>query len=151
LWQGEDVEAFLAIAVLVVLAIVVYKGYQVWLREEEALVESRGGMEASVPPEEALAEATEAMLRRGWALANRMGGFATFTRYEGPNAFTGVVLLLLFVLPGVLYFLLGGRTVAVTIAAYPIEGGSRLVVGSNSNKDARESTALFLDTFPKTD
>lgn len=39
--------------------------------------------------------------------------------------------MLLFILPGILYLLLANRTARVTVAAYPYEGGSRLVIGGD--------------------
>ena len=40
--------------------------------------------------------------------------------------------MFLFILPGILYLLLANRTARVTVAAYPHEGGSRLVIGGDN-------------------
>lgn len=56
----------------------------------------------------------------------------------------------LFIVPGILYFLLAKGTMRVTVAAYPYQGGSRVVVGGDDEITIRglEDWIRGLATIP---
>lgn len=89
------------------------------------------GVEVGLSPAAVLDRAVEAMTRGGYGLESRSENTVTFARHEGADSCAGCILMLLFLLPGILYLLLAQRTIRVTFAAYPIEGGCRLVVGGD--------------------
>ncbi len=100
------------------------------------------GIEVALPPGMVLDHAVEAMTRSGYGLEAKTENAATFARYQGPNVALGILIILFcFILPGILYLMLAGRTVRVTIAAYPIQGGSRVVVGGDSAQDVSSATS----------
>lgn len=103
-------------------------------RHDAAVREKEVGIEVPLSRSEALDRAVEFMTRSGHALESRTGNSLTFVRRQKPSAQTGIVLLLFFVLPGILYLLLGGKTVRATIAAFPNDGGSRTVIGGDDAK-----------------
>ena len=99
--------------------------------------ERERGIEVAWSTGMVLDRAVEAMTRSGYGLETRSENAATFARHQGPNVALGIFLILCCaILPGILYLLLAERTVRVTVAAYPIEGGSRVVVGGDSAQDA---------------
>jgi hypothetical protein len=100
------------------------------------------GIEVGLPPSAVLDRAVEAMTRSGYGLEARTDTAATFARHQGANIGLGIFLILFCcILPGVLYLLLAERTVRVTIAAYSIEGGSRVVVGGDKDQDVSQATS----------
>jgi hypothetical protein len=104
--------------------------------------ERERGIEVALSPGLVLDHSIEAMTRSGYGLEARTENAATFARHQGPNIALGIFLILCcFLLPGILYVLLAERTVRVTIAAYPIEGGSRVVVGGDSAQDVSRATS----------
>ena len=105
-------------------------------------LENERGIEVALAPGMVLDRAVEAMTRSGYGLETRSENAATFARHQGPNVALGIFLLLCCaILPGILYLLLAERTVRVTVAVYPIEGGSRVVVGGDSAQDASRATS----------
>jgi hypothetical protein len=99
------------------------------------------GVKVGLPPSAVLDRAVEAMTRSGYGLEARTENAATFARHQGPNIALGIFLVLCCaILPGILYLFLAERTVRVTIAAYPVEGGSRVVVGGDSAQDVWQAT-----------
>ena len=102
-------------------------------REEEV------GVEVGLPVAAVLEQAIEFMTRAGYGIESRTENTVTFDRHEGADSCLGCLLMLLFILPGLLYLLLAQRTVRVTFAAYPIEGGSRVVIGGDHNPARMEA------------
>jgi len=99
------------------------------------------GIEVAWSPGMVLDRAVETMTRSGYGLEARTENAATFARHQGPNISLGIFLILCCaILPGILYLLLAERTVRITVAAYPIEGGSRAVVGGDSAQDVSRAT-----------
>ena len=96
--------------------------------------EKKVGIEAPVPPDAVLDRAVEFMVRAGHPLESRTDNSATFVRLQKPSVETGIVLLLFFLLPGILYFLFGSKTVRATLVVFPDTGGSRVVVGGDDSK-----------------
>jgi hypothetical protein len=93
--------------------------------------EKAWGIENPLPPGVVLERAVERMTREGWSLQNRDETTASFARDQGAEACLGCILMLFFLLPGILYLLLANKTARITLAVYPHEGGSRLVVGGD--------------------
>jgi hypothetical protein len=93
--------------------------------------EQQWGIETSFAPAVVIGGVVERMTREGWALQNRTDTSASFAQDQGADACAGCALMLLFLLPGILYLLLANRTARITAAAYPHEGGSRLVIGGD--------------------
>ena len=89
------------------------------------------GIEIGLSPSEALDRAVENMTPRGCGLENRIDNTGTFARHQRADTATGCVLMLFFLLPGILYLALASKTVRLTVAAYPEERGSRLVIGGD--------------------
>jgi hypothetical protein len=95
-------------------------------------------VEVGLRPEAVVDAAVEAMLRAGYRLENRAENTVTFARYRGVEvACIGCLLMLLLLLPGLLYLIFAQKTARLTIAAHPIEGGSRLVIGGGSPEGVR--------------
>jgi Short C-terminal domain len=107
--------------------------------EEERALEQRErefGVEVGLLPSAVLDRAVEGMTRSGYGLETRTENATTFARHQGPNIAFGILFTIFCcVIPGIIYLLLAERTVRVTITAYPIEGGSRVVVGGDNQQD----------------
>ncbi len=97
------------------------------------------GIEIGLPPSKALDGAVEVMTRGGYSLESRTENTVTFARSGQINACLGCFLALLFLIPMIVYLLIvAGRTLRVTVAAYPREeGGSRVVVGGDDEGGIR--------------
>jgi hypothetical protein len=92
----------------------------------------------SLAPSDALDAATMHMLARGFSLEARFSNSVTFAKHEGPNLFIGCLLFLLFVVPAIIYLALAGRDTRTTLAAFPVEEGSRLHVGGDNREGVLE-------------
>jgi len=85
-----------------------------------------------LPPSEAIDSAAGRLLREQFSLESRTENSATFFRDQGPNVALGCFLMLLFILPGLIYLLLGSGAERVTVMLVPEQGGSRVILGGNS-------------------
>jgi hypothetical protein len=85
-------------------------------------------------PSEALNSATAHMLREGFSLESRTEMSATFSKHEGPEPFLGCILLLFFIIPGLIYLLMGGSDQRVTLFLRPEGEWSRVVLGGDSGR-----------------
>ncbi len=94
--------------------------------------EQRIGLEVPASPQVILDAAVERMTRQGWSVQHRSETTASFSRDEGADSCLGCLLLLFFILPGILYLVLANTTTRTTVAAYPHEGGSRVVIGGDN-------------------
>jgi len=81
----------------------------------------------------------------GWTLAaavdGRSGALA-FTRHSAPDPLLALVLLVFGILPGVLYLLVGGRTVTTTILIRPAPGGAELEIIASVRADGGQAAAV---------
>lgn len=91
-------------------------------------------------PQDALDSATFYMIERGndffnkdFSVISRSESSVTFQNHQKPNDLGVLLLLLFFILPGLLYMLFGGKDVQVTLFVTPVEGGSRVTIGGDSN------------------
>lgn len=93
----------------------------------------------SMSPEDALESATFYMIERGndffykdFSVISRTESSVTFQDHEKPSSLLGLFLLLLFILPGLLYLLLGGRDVRTTLLVVPDIQGCKVTIGGDS-------------------
>lgn len=128
-----DIAPGYVIMILVIAGLVALAVYNRTGERAERLNLRREHRDLGVPtgfsPASALDSAVMYMTGKGYAVESRSESTVTFTKYLPPNTFTGIVLLLLFILPGILYFILAGRTVRSTVVAIPDEESTRVKLG----------------------
>ena len=95
------------------------------------MVWGQGVVVTDMTPAQVLEQAATHMASRGFAIESRLGNSMNFSFREGPNAFLGVVLLLLFILPGILYFLLAGGDRRTTLLVNEEGEGCRVYVSGD--------------------
>jgi hypothetical protein len=83
-------------------------------------------------PQQAIDSATPLLLAERFSLESRTENSATFFRDRGPNVALGCLLMLFFILPGLLYLLLGSNQERVTLLLVPEGNGSRAILGGDS-------------------
>jgi hypothetical protein len=93
----------------------------------EQMVWGQGVVVTDMTSDQVLEQAATHMASRGFAIESRQGNAINFSFREGPDAFLGVVLLLLFILPGILYFLLSGGDRRTTMLVNEESEGCRVV------------------------
>lgn len=86
-------------------------------------------------PDEALDSATLFMLDQGYAVEARTNSTVTFSRYSPPNILLGLLLMLLLILPGILYLILGGKTLRSSLLVTPVDNGCRVKTGGDELSD----------------
>ncbi len=89
-------------------------------------------------PEEAIDEVTQYMVRQGFTISYRGETTVSFSRQTGPNILLGILLLLFFILPGILYLILAGRTRSATAVATEGPAGTQLIVSGNDREACRD-------------
>jgi hypothetical protein len=97
----------------------------------EQLVWGQGVVVTDMTPAQVLEQAATHMASRGFAIESRLANTMNFSFREGPNAFLGIVLLLLFILPGILYFLLAGGDRRITLLVNEEGEGCRVYVSGD--------------------
>lgn len=104
-----------------------------WVSEQEPLL-------SRFPAAESRALLTQYLVQQGFAVTYETADFVTFARNVGPRADTGCLFLFLGIVPGLLYFLLAGKSTTTTIVTRPrtSDSGSQIVVSGN-DADARAS------------
>ncbi len=105
-------------------------------------------LEVSVSPQQAIEGAMMRMTSQGYSVETTTPGGITFARTEGPSILVGLVLLVFFILPGLIYFLMPRRLKHTTLVVEEVSGGSRLMLGGddiNGQRDLRE----WMDMQPK--
>ena len=129
---------------LMAVAFLYFKGIRSWedlrrwvseLGEANARLaqERASGIEMALAPAEVLDIVTEDMTRSGYGVESRTENTVTFSRSAQMNPAIGCLLALLFLLPAIIYMLaVAGKTMRVTVAAYPLGTGSRVVIGGDS-------------------
>jgi hypothetical protein len=96
------------------------------------MIWGQGVVVTDMTPTQVLEQAATHMASRGFAIESRIGKAINFAFREGPNAFLGLVLLLLGILPGILYFLLAGGDRRTTLLANEEGEGCRVYVSGDS-------------------
>ena len=97
----------------------------------EQMLWGQGIIITDMTPVQVIEQAATHMASRGFAIESRIGNAINFAFHEGPNAFVGLVLLLLGILPGILYFLLAGGDRRTTLLANEEGEGSRVYVSGD--------------------
>ncbi len=98
----------------------------------------RQGVLVSYSPSECIEMATAHMARAGYSIAYVGQRSATYTRPKKPNTDIGILLLLLGIIPGLLYFGLFRGTLTSTVFASPIKDGTHLIFSGDDDKAQRE-------------
>src|SRR5215212_4575539 len=98
----------------------------------EQMVWGQGVVVTDMTPAQVLEQAATHMASRGFAIESRLGNTMNFSFREEPNVFLGLVLLLLGILPGILYFLLAGRDRRTTLLVNEEGEGCRVYVSGDS-------------------
>lgn len=91
-------------------------------------------------PRECIQAATAHMAQKGYSVAHVGDTSATYTRARKPNTGVGVLLLLLGLIPGLLYFGLFKGTARSTLVATPDDDRTRLIF---SGDDAEAQLELY--------
>jgi hypothetical protein len=97
----------------------------------EQMLWGQGVIITDMRPDQVLEQAATHMASRGFAIESRLGNTINFAFHEGPNVFVGLVLLLLGILPGILYFLLAGGDRRTTLLANEEGEGCRAYVSGD--------------------
>lgn len=95
-------------------------------------------------PDEILSGLVAHMTSRRYSLDGGFGSTVTFSHRIGPNLVIGILLLLLGIIPGVLYFLLAGSTMHCGATANRTDKGTRVTVNGPDIEGMREMTR-YLD------
>jgi hypothetical protein len=101
--------------------------------------EGSGEIAASESPDAATERAVSYMVSLGFVLSQKTDTSATFSRRKRPNTDVGILLLLLGIVPGALYFLLAGGERRTTVEAVPAEVGRGARSRSRATTPTRES------------
>ena len=95
-------------------------------------------------PDEILSGLMAHMTSRGYSLDSGFGTTVKFSYRVPPNPITGLLLLLLGIIPGVLYFLLAGSSMHCGATAFSTGEGTRVTVNGPDIEGMREITR-YLD------
>ncbi len=123
----------MAIAVLAGVIMLVSRSNQAYYRSDPSQ-----GVLVSYSPSECIEMATAHMARAGYSIAHVGQSSATYTRPKKPNTDIGILLLLLGIIPGLLYFGLFRGTLTSTVLASPIKNGTHLIFSRDDVKAQRE-------------
>jgi hypothetical protein len=99
--------------------------------------EETGAVTIGGTPEAALNEVAAYMVSRGFTISQAAATSATFSRHKKPNTDIGILLLLLAIVPGVLYFALAGRTRHTTVLALAGGAGTQLTMSGDDPQARR--------------
>jgi hypothetical protein len=88
-------------------------------------------LEVSMTPKQVIEGAMMRMTSQGYAVEMATEGGITFARTEGPSIIVGLILLALFILPGLIYFLMPRSPNHTSLLVDEIDGGSRLTLGGD--------------------
>ena len=95
------------------------------------MVWGQGVVVTDMTPVQVLEQAATHMASRGFAIESRLGNTMNFAFHEGPNVFAGLVLLILGIVPGILYFLLAGGDRRTTLLVNEEGEGCRIYVSGD--------------------
>jgi hypothetical protein len=109
---------------------------------------SPGDRYTSLSPDEAQRRLGQMLATQGWSVtASAPGRFDVALSVPGdPNTLIGVLLLLLWLLPGIIYFLAKRRPTRVraTITFVPAEGGTRIAIQGSTDALQRLGPTLMM-------
>lgn len=99
-------------------------------------------------PESIIRQAIRRYRETGWTMKDASETAATFERRGRPNAGIVVLLLLVLIVPGVLYWVLARRTVTTTLAATAVPDGTELEIAVSQTGDgARVMAVAFFNSL----
>jgi hypothetical protein len=96
------------------------------------MIWGQGVVVTDMTPAQVLEQAATHMASRGFAIELRLGNTMNFSFHEGPNAGVGLILLLLGILPGIIYFLVAGGDRRTTLLVNEEGEGSRVYVSGDA-------------------
>jgi len=99
----------------------------------EQMVWAQGVVITDMTPAQVLEQAATYMAGRGFAIESRLANAVNFSYREEPNLILGLVLLLLGILPGLLYFLLAGGDRRATLLVNEEGDGCRVYVDGDAS------------------
>lgn len=133
----EDVlRIIVVVAILAGVAMLVVRNNRAYYRDDPSQ-----GVLVNQGPAECVEMATFHMVRAGYSVAYAGETTATYTRPKKPNTDIGILLLLLGLIPGLLYFGLFRGTLTTTLVASRIKDGTHLIF---SGDDAEAQRELFM-------
>lgn len=86
--------------------------------------------------------------QRRWTATGHSSDFASFTYKRHASCFWALVLSLFFLLPGIVYMLLGQKTASLTVSVFPEPNGMSSVQISASGGTAKARGKRFLRALP---
>ncbi len=107
-------------------------------------------LEVSVAPAKAIEGAMMRMTSQGYSVETTYEGSITFARTEGPSIIVGLILLILGIVPGLIYFLIPRSPKHTTLIAEEVPGGSKLTLGGDDFHGQR-TLREWMDMQPKVD
>ena len=99
----------------------------------EQMVWAQGVLITDMTPAQVLEQAATHMAGRGFAIESRLANAVNFSYRQEPNLILGLVLLLLGILPGLLYFLLAGGDRRATLLVNEEGNGCRVYVDGDAS------------------
>jgi hypothetical protein len=115
---------------------------------QDEITQMKEPLEVSVAPQQVIEGAMMRMTTQGYSVEMSTEGSITFARTEGPSIIVGLFLLVLFILPGLIYFLIPRSPKHTTLLAEEVSGGSRLTLGGDDFHGQR-TLREWMDTLPK--
>jgi hypothetical protein len=105
-------------------------------------------LEVSIAPHQAIEGAMMRMTSQGYSVETTTEGGITFARTEGPSIIVGLVLLILGIVPGLIYFLIPRSPKHTTLLVAEASEGSRLTMGGD-DFHGQQTLREWMDTLPK--
>ena len=105
-------------------------------------------LEVSIAPQQVIEGAMMRMTSQGYSVEMSTEGGITFARTEGPSIIVGLVLLILGIVPGLIYFLIPRSPKHTSLVVAEVSGGSRLTLGGDDMQGQR-TLREWMDTLPK--
>ena len=95
-----------------------------------------------------LRQATRRYREAGWSVRDSGDEAMTFTRRGRPNAGIAILLLLVLIVPGVVYWFVVRRTLVTTVTTLPVVDGSEVEIRVNESGDGgRVSAVAFFNSL----
>jgi hypothetical protein len=111
------------------------------------MVWAQGVVITDMTPAQVLEQAATHMASRGFAIESRLANAVNFSYRQEPNVILGLVLLLLGILPGILYFLLAGGHRRITLLVNEEGDGCRVYVDGDAGAP-RDELRIWVRSLP---
>lgn len=103
----------------------------------------------TLPPSQIIRQAVQEIgTQRRYVASGHSSDFASFTFKQHANCLIAILLAFLFVIPGILYFLLANRSQSLTINVFPEGDGTTNVQVSASGGETKRRGRRFLRALP---